>query len=607
MLTMTLALLLTGAAQGQPLQSPMSATQLDGYIAGVARAWEPYTTSDGRVADPLDPTDTGDNYGVVLLADVMLKVAQQTEDHELEEDGARILTSALRLPVPNDPFNLLAIAAVIHDGRSGDFPPAIWERLAAPLSERAGQIGPTTGTTCLAEPGCYDNWRLVWSAGAALLLGDGVVGAPGSLASAGASVSEQIASDLEMAVRHAGAPLQTSVPGAQTSVPDRSTATAPGRHRQGASGHHKPEGGLLTSSPPGGGARELSDPGAEPAAYELFSTFMLELIGELDPRAITPAVARLRRQADRYALEMMAPDGQLSLSGRSLDQSWVQAAAAALGARRAVLDPAGAGAWRAFADRAVSYLQADYPIGADGLLPIVPGLIHEWNPAIMDGYAAMNQYEGLTLWLLSDALAQWPRTEALRASLPSDSGELLADDLGSSGLVWGRAAGVWWELGGRSIGADPRSAQGLVAVKVSGASGWRDLLALRPVQRGRTSAWTLRLAHGGTATPTFTRVKGTGRRVLLIGSYIRADGHTLAPARWALSTNDTGVRLSMNVPPKTALHTTIWLAANGSHLSAGGARTQREPCTVTASGQACPETVEWAHTRNAALRVGASG
>jgi hypothetical protein len=589
-LAMVTLLMLTGAAWGQPPEPPLSATQLDGYMAGVARAWEPYTTSDGRVVDPLDPSDTGDNYGVILLADVMLKVADQTGDSELEGTGARILTSALTLPVPNDPFNLLAIAAVIHDGQSGDFPAGVWERLAGPLIERAGQIGLPTGTACLAEPGCYDNWRLVWSAGASLLLTDDFPGVPGSLAGARASVTAQIGADLELALTHAGAPLETT--GASRAV---------GKH--GLAG----AGAILTSSPPGGGARELSDPGAEPAAYELFSTFMLEVIGELDPQAITPAVARLRRQADRYALDMMAPDGQLSLSGRSLDQSWVQAAAAALGARRAVLDPAAAGAWRAYADRAVSYLQANYPIGADGLLPIVPGLSHEWNPAIMDGYAALNQYEGLTLWLLSDALAQWPRAEAFRAQLPTDSPELLANDLGSSGLVWGRAAGVWWELAGRTIGGDPRSAQGLIAVKVSGPSGWHDLLALRPLQHGLSSVWTLKLAHGVTATPIFTKVRGAGHQVVLTGSYRRANGHTLGRAKWTLTTTATGIKLSMSMPAKATLHTTIWLTPKGSHLSANATSTTHGECTVTASGQACPVTIEWTHSRNAALQLGASG
>jgi hypothetical protein len=584
-------------AWGSAPQQALSASPLDGYIAGVARAWEPYTTADGRVEDPLDAADTGDNYGVILLADVMLKVARRTGDSALEGAGTRIIASALTLPVPNDPFNLLAIAAVIHDGQAGDFPAGAWERVAGPLMQRAGQIGPPAEATCLTEPLCYDNWRLVWSAGASLLLSDNVGGAPGSLASDSASAAAQIGGDLAMAVEQAGAPLELALAGEGARAPHHRWR-GPGRH-----GADRPA-GTLAGPAAGGIARELSDPGAEPPAYELFSTFMLELIGEADPRAITPTVTRLRRHADRYALDMMAPDGQLSLSGRSLDQSWVQAAAAALGARRAVLEPARAGAWHAYADRAFSYLLSAYPIRADGLLPIVPGLGFEWTPSIMDGYAALNQYEGLTLWLLSDALAQWPRTEASRVPLPADSRELLAADLGSSGLVWGRADGVWWEISGRTTGSDPRSAQGLVAVKVGGAGGWRDLLALRPRHGGPSSAWTLGTAHGKTATPTFTRARGSGRRVVLVGSYRQANGRALARTRWTLSTTRRGIRLSMSVPTKATLQTTVWLPGLAPHLSARAATTTRGQCIVTASGRACPVTVHWRNQRAAVLEVG---
>ncbi len=608
----------TSGARASPPQQPLSASPLDGYIAGVARAWEPYTTPDGRVVDPLDPADTGDNYGVILLADVMLKVALRTGDSTLEAAGTRIIASALTLPVPNDPFNLLAIAAAIHDGQAGNFPVGAWQQIAAPLIERARQIGPPVEEDCLTELLCYDNWRLVWSAGAALLLSDnlgienlsagnlsagnqgtgnrgaGNQGEPGSLAADNASATAQIKADLALAVSHAGAPLQLSIAGMSTSKQ--------GTRR--ARGLHGPLGTPLSPTA-GGAARELSDPGAEPPAYELFSTFMLELIGEADPRAITPAVARVRAQADRYALDMMAPDGQLSLSGRSLDQSWVQAAAAALGARRAALEPARASVWRAYADRAFAYLLAAYPIRPNGVLPIVPGLEVEWNRSIMDGYAALNQYEGLTLWLLSDALARWPQQDAARAPLPGDSRELLANDLGSSGLVWGRTAGVWWELSGRSTGSDPRSAQGLVAIKIGGARGWRDLLALRPRHRGSSSVWTLRLAHNRSATPSFTRVRQDGRTVVLSGSYRRANGRALARATWTLSTTATGVRLSMSVPAKSTLHTTVWLAPDNPHLSAPAASTSAGECEVTASGRACPVTIYWHNRRAAVLELSA--
>jgi hypothetical protein len=587
----------TSEAPTVAASQPLGAGPLDAYIAGVARAWEPYTTPDGRVNDPLNATDTGDNYGVILLADVMLKVARRTGDSALEGAGTRIIASALTLPVPNDPFNLFAIAAVIHDGEQGDFSTSAWEEVAGPLEQRAGQIGPPTEASCLIELPCYDNWRLVWSAGAALLLSDRVPGAPGSLAGDGIPAAAQIEADLALAVEHAGPPLQLAIAG--------ESGPRTGKHGLPGSGKHSvpvPT-GTLTKSAAGGAARELSDPGAEPPAYELFSTFMLELIGDFDPHAITPTVARLRRQADRYALDMMAPDGQLSLSGRSLDQSWVQAAAAALGARRAALDPGAANAWRSYAERAFSYLLAAYPLRAEGLLPIVPGLSMEWNPSIMDGYAALNQYEGLTLWLLSEALAQWPGPEAAQGPLPSDSRELVADDLGSSGLVWGRSGSVWWELSGHSTSSDPRSAQGLVAVKVKRAGTWSDLLALRPRQRGLSSVWALKPAHGGKAAPTFTRARGDGRSVVLSGGYRQMNGHLLAHTTWTLATTASGVRLSMTMPVKASLHTTLWLPDGDTRVTAPGAAFARGACTVTASGRACPVTIYWRGRRAAVLEV----
>ncbi len=575
-------------------QATVSAAELNGYIAAVARAWEPYTTADGRVEDPLDPADTGDNYGVIMLADVMLKQAERTGDGGLEGTGERILDSALTLPIPNDPFNLLALAAVIHDGEQGLFPASVWETLQAPLIWRAGQIEQPTGEGCLTEPGCYGNWRLVWAAGAALLTRDEIEGEPGSLAVEPAAVRAQIRTDLGLAVAHAGAPLQ-------------SLSVSGGEARE-----HRKRGApiALTSSPAGGIARELSDPGSEPVAYELFSTFMLESIGESDPQAITPAVAKLRRQADRYALEMMAPDGQLSLSGRSLDQSWVQAAAAALGARRAALEPASAPAWRAYAQRAVAYLQAAYPLQPSGLLPIVPGLQDEWSPSIMDRYAALNQYEGLTLWLLSDALAKWPPTNAPQAALPADGRQLLVDDLASSGLVWGRTGSVWWELEGRATSSDPRAAQGLVAVKVrpgpgggAAALGWRDLLALRPIHSRASSTWTLVYADGTIATPAFTGVHGSGHKVLLLGRYRTRTGRVLEHVSWRLSTTAEGVQLSMSIPAKATLHTTVWLTPERQRLMAPGATITHGQCTVTASGDACPATIYWRDQRTATLAI----
>jgi hypothetical protein len=596
-----IALLLACAPCARAAESPVDAQQLSSYIDRVASAWVPYTSASGLVADPLNPDDTGDNYGVIMLADVMLRAARATANGALESAGVRIINSATALPVPNDPFNLLALAAVIHDGRDGELPASAWQQIEEPLELLAGQIGPPTGATCLVELGCYSNWRLVWSAGAALLQADELAGEPNTLAGNSAFVDAQIKADLELATSYAGAPLLTSVASSHAQKQSH-LVHASGTHR--AIRTEAEAGSALSGVGLGGVARELSDPGAEPSAYELFSTFMFELISEFDPGAITPAVTRLRTQADRYALDMMAPDGQLSLAGRSLDQSWVEAAAAALGARRAALEPANAGVWHAFADRAVSYLLNAYPLQPNGLLPVVPGLNLDWSPSIMDGYAALNQYDGLTLWLLSDALERWPSTQAPLASLPADGKSLLADDLASSGLVWGRSNGVWWELSGRSTSSDPREAQGLVAVKVERSSGWRDLLALRPNQHGESSAWVLTLHSKATATPAFEEVHGAGGSAVLSGAYRRPGGRVLARVTWKLSTTATGVELSMSMPAKATLHTTVWLSGP-TRVSAPGASRAAGACLVTASGRACPVTIYWHNTRTATLELSA--
>ncbi len=584
----SIVLLLVCAPGTRAAQPAVSIARLTAYLDGVARAWVPYTTADGRVRDPLKPADTGDNYGVIMLADVMLKVARRTGDSELEATGVHIVDSALTLPAPNDPFNLLAIAAVIRDGQRGEFPARAWEQLSGPLALQAGLIEPPRGRNCLTKPKCYSNWRLVWSAGAALLQDDHIVGQPGSLAQESGFVTAQIKADLQLAVSHAGTLLQTSV----------------ARDAKPAQGTRSP---ALTTAGLGGGARELSDRGAEPPAYELFSTLLLELLEEASPSSITPAVARLQSQADRYALDMMAPDGQLSLAGRSLDQSWVQAAAAALGARRAVLEPVRAGLWHAYAGRAISYLLNAYPLRFDGLLPIVPGLSLDWSPSIVDSYAALNQYEGLTLWFLSYALDRWPSTQTRDASLPADGKNLVADDLSSSGLVWGRSGSVWWELSGRATSSDPRAAQGLVAIKVNGPGGWHDLLALRPIHSAASSAWTLQSARGVRSIPTFTSVRGTGGGVVLLGRYKGPAGHSVGRVSWTLSTTARGAKVSMSMPAGATLHTTVWLTPRTSHqLVAPGAFTERGVCVVSASGVACPVTIYWRDQRAATLEIGSA-
>jgi hypothetical protein len=526
--------------------TPLGAGTLAGYIASVAQAWVPDTSPEGQVLDPLDPADSGDNYGVIMLADVMLRVAARDGSETLAQTGVRIVAQAATLRDVSGPFNLLAIAMLLRDGQRGRFPPSVWSQIEAPVATLAAHTGPPLKPSCLTTPGCYSNWRLVWAAGASTLLASGQ-----------RTVSPTaVSADLAMAVTHAAPP---------------------------------------TSPSPVSGARELSDPGSQSPAYDLFSCALLELIAEADPTAMTPAAQRLRERAAHYALELMAPDGQLSYNGRSLDQSWVQAAGADLGARQVLVDPARAGAWRNFAARALSYLIHGYPTRADGILPMVPGLLEDWSPAIVDSYAALDQYEGLTLWFLAAALEHWPATAAPPTPLPVDEPGYLVGDVDSSGLVWGRSGRVWWAVSAHTIGRDPRAAQGLVALKLRAAGAWRDLLALRPRTGGPSTIWTLTLPGGRTARAIFTAVHGDGHRAVLSGSYRLADGRVIAPARWVLTTTANGLRAAMLIAHRGILRASLWVANTGVPVIARGGQTTRASCTVSASGPACPVSLAWAH------------
>jgi hypothetical protein len=129
-------------------------------------------------------------------------------------------------------------------------------------------------------------------------------------------------------------------------------------------------------------------------------------------------------------------------------------------------------------------------------------------------------------------------------------------------------------------------------------------LALRPIHGKTSSTWTLTYANGIVATPTFTGVHGTGRKVLLLGRYRAASGQVLARVSWRLSTTTTGIELSMSMPVKTTLHTTVWFTPEHQHLAAPGATITHTTCTVTASGGACPVTIYWHNRRTATLEIG---
>jgi len=550
--------------------SQVNSNQVNTYIYNATKAWEPYVTNNGQVLNSLNPTGYGDGYGVgaILMADVMLQTsARNNNDLGLEQTGANIITGTDDLNAITGPFNFLADDLLLRDGQQGYFAPGVWDQLRSAVTDIASRVTETE-QGCIADKNLYCNWRLVWSAGASALLASKVQAEQQTGNSSSADLSNNIMKNLNMALAHDG-PRVNSIFGS-------------------------------------GVARELSDPLSEPLSYEIFSSALLDIISQQDPSIITPAIRTMMRAADNYALDMMAPDGQLSVAGRSLDQSWVEAAAADLGAHMAIEDPAHASEWRSFAERAFSYLRNAYPAGPNGIVPIVPGLLeNNWNDNIMDSYAYENQYAGLTLWFLNDALNYWPKANSLRSPIPADHSGMVVNDLYSSGLAWGRSGNVWWDLSGRATSADPRYYQGLVDIKIDGANGWQDLMALRPEHTNLSTAWQISLPNGQRATPRFWNLHGNGHHVVLNGDYYsNENGNKVAPATWSLTTIKDGVKVDMSKPYNSELHTTLWLPVNKIGMSAVKASVQPQSCIFTASGQACPTKLNWSKDNYAELELG---
>lgn len=549
--------------------TPPSADGVRAYAYDVALAWQGHQLAGGAVADPLRGGAGLSNYGTLLLADVQIRAAADRNDAAAAARAAEIPAAAAAHSVPSDPFNLFAGAAV-----QGTL--AVHGELGLNLGPWVGDMarqGPAAAGGCLAVAWCYNNWRLVWAAGAAQALTVSDTGLSDDDVSA---LRGQIAAAVRMAAENAGPVIRAA----------------------------------------GRPARVLADPESPTPAYHVFSAYMLERVYAAAPWAFDAAALRLREHVGAYALALMAPDGQLAAYGRSLEQSWVLAAAAALGARRVQAGGPDAAMWARFSDRALNRLQRLHPRMADGTLPIVPALRWRPDPAIMDGYASMPQYNGLTVWLLADAAAYWPSASAPRAALPADRPGMLADDLAGSGLIWGRSDDVWWMIAGRSTGRDPRYDQGIVAVKTREAGAWVDQLAARPRSDGSdgrsAGAWRLR-AGGRLNSLKLDAAAGTGRRIKLSGRWIPdrpARGRAPRAAVWDLVARHGRLNVDVDVAAGQEIAATFWLPsrlARGIGAEGTRGRVRWGTCRWAASGLACPRRVTWSGPGVGLLTIGAAG
>lgn len=509
--------------------------RLEQLIHEQLRLWVKQVDVQGRVMDPVERNRLSTRYGTLKLADAMLQGAKRNGDTEMAKAATRIVLHAAGARALEDPFNLTGVTGLISSGEQGRFPSEQWQLLRPVLFSWIRSLQPYSDPRhCLGREGCYDNWRMLWSSGLSQISSHHNFDDP----RLGLSAVEQTIKG--MAPAAAG--------------PVVHTATGP--------------------------ARTLSDPPSNPPAYHIYTAYTMRVALDHYPALRRdPEVARLEGQIQRYLRAMMAPDGQMTWTGRSVMQSWTQAAVVSLAARRAAREPQ----WADIAQASLGYLLR-YPRLSSGLLPIVPGLARGAQRKVMDGYAHQPEYSGLTLSMLTQALNHWTFDDP-SAVKPAPDQVLFSDPLGS-GLINIRRNGAWASLLARSTGLDARSAQGLRALKIRHRGAWVDLLGVPARDRlyATDIGWKLR-RHESTDTAIIDRAVPTRSGATLYGAW--AGGATLR-ARVGLAQGRAEVRIL--VPARTTLEHGYWPTPE-AQLRAPRSLIHRRSCVITASGRACPVLV----------------
>ncbi len=458
-----LAVPASGSAAPPPLLSPTAlGAQVSALVTSTTAEWAAHQTPEGWLIDPVLGRATG-SYGLGMTGQSMVRLGVSDGDAGLIEAGLRAELTEVTQP-DGGGFELLALSEAfawndVHLANMG-----AWETARATIAVFITNHGPLVSDAgdCYAEERCYDNLKLV-AAVAELSLPQ--TGLPDLTLGAPARIRAKALATLTQAAKNAGADT-------------RRLGDSPFR-----------------------GAGILSDPGRNPLAYHVLSTLMLgQAVKRLGASAPASVVAAFSRCA-RALIGLMAPDGDLAYIGRGQGQVWT--AAAAIDALSLAAQMTHSAIWRgrylAGAALELARLRSLYPPDGWGL-PLLPRLAGADSGAAaparavlnmsnqtpnylgVDGYANTVEYDGLSLWALTDAarlLSLIPPTPY--QALPSTEKGVFLDPSHTkfAAVTDGR---LWYAIhGSNSDPADARYGFGLISVERYSARGWRAVLPYPPL------------------------------------------------------------------------------------------------------------------------------
>jgi hypothetical protein len=252
----------------------------------------------------------------------------------------------------------------------------------------------------------------------------------------------------------------------------------------------------------------LSDPPHQPLAYHALSLGFYAEAVRLLGREADRSARRVLLGAARASVALTGPDGDLAYVGRSQEQAWALAHTA-LGAEAAarLARPDEAKQLRALASRTLERLTTAHPIIAGGLA-IVPAFA---TPRPI-WYSGIDNYAAAALNL------------AAELGVAGSGGRIAADTEGA--LKVGAQAGdmavlrrgpVWLAVRRIRSRADLRYDFGLVALKLLGPDGWRDVIPLRPLAIGSSAGPNLLAV--AEHEPFGSRVSASTRSIRVLGGF----------------------------------------------------------------------------------------
>lgn len=259
----------------------------------------------------------------------------------------------------------------------------------------------------------------------------------------------------------------------------------------------------------------LSDEPWNPEAYHMLSAGYFARGVQLLGRSASGAARRTNSRLAKTIEYGAAPDGKLTSSGRSVNESWTQSAGAY---SLAVIGKKSHSSTKlSLADRAIDRIGADYG-GGPGVSWVTPALNQNYGAArkTVDPYTKTTERKALALNYLNRTNSLIKSSASSATALPDIDGSRVLSS-GSGRFATVKSGDLWYAVRERALGS-MRFDFGVVGMQKKNLKGeWENVMPTRPAVGG--SAGPALYAGNGPTFPRGKSISVTGNKVNINGNY----------------------------------------------------------------------------------------